>query len=108
MSTAPHSVVSSSTFQYILDAASKEYKKKTGQDLRTHPFATELEQCNSSDGVLELLQKQADALEETGTSDRTLMKWLNPTVHVLYTFSETIGEGISLVSLIILPYHYTP
>ena len=27
-----------------------------------------------------------------------LIKWLNPTVHVLYTFSEAIGAGLSLVS----------
>ncbi|KAH9989064.1 hypothetical protein BJV74DRAFT_885250 [Russula compacta] len=95
MSTASNLIAS--TFPYIFDAASKEYKKKTGQDLQTHPFAAELDRCNSPDGVSEILQKQAGALEETRTSGQTLMKWLNPTVHVLYTVSESIGEGVSLV-----------
>ncbi|KAH9996134.1 hypothetical protein BJV74DRAFT_987004, partial [Russula compacta] len=85
-----------STFQSIFDAASTEYERKTGQDLQNHSFAAELDHCNSPDAVLEILQRQADALEEAGMSDQTLMKWLNPTVHVLYTFSETIGEGVSI------------
>jgi len=88
----------SSTFQSIFDAASKEYEKKTGQDLQTHPLAAELDRCNSPDGVLHILQKQADAFDKTEKRDQTLMKWLNPTVHVLYTLSATIGEGVSKVS----------
>jgi len=87
-----------STFQSIFDAAFKEYEKKTGQDLQTHPFAAELDRCNSTDGVLDIFQKQADALDETAKCDQTLMKWLNPTVHVLYTLSATVGGGVSMVS----------
>jgi hypothetical protein len=31
-----------------------------------------------------------------------LTKWLDPTVKVLYTLSETLGEGVSLVCPVIL------
>lgn len=99
MSRACHPTVSFSTFQSIFDAASTEYERKTGKELRTHPLAVELDHCNSPDAVLEILQRQADALEEAGMFGQTLMKWLDPIVHVLYTLSETIGEGVSIVSL---------
>ena len=39
-----------------------------------------------------------DLSRSTSCDDDKLTKWLNPTVHVLYTFSEAIGAGISLVS----------
>jgi hypothetical protein len=98
MSASSSTTASYSTFRSIFHAASKEYKKKTGQDLRTHPLAVELHNCDSPDAVLELLQKQADALDDAGKSDQALMRWLDPTVHVLYMFSATLGEGIGLVS----------
>jgi hypothetical protein len=88
----------SSTFQSIFDAASKEYEKKTGQDLQMHSLAAELDRCNSPDGVLQILQKQADALDKTEKRDQTLMEWLNPTVHVLYSLSVIICGGVSMVS----------
>jgi hypothetical protein len=91
--------MSFSAFRSIFYAASKEYKKKTGKDLLTHPLAAELDNCDSPDTVLALLQKQADALEDSGKSHQTLMKWLNSTVHVLYMISVTLGEGIDLVSI---------
>jgi hypothetical protein len=75
---------------------SKQYEKKTGQDLQTHPLAAELNRCNSIDGVLDIFQKQADALDETAKRGQTLMKWLNPTVHVLHTLSATVGRSVSM------------
>lgn len=98
MSTASHTN-NFSTFQSIFDAAFQEYEKKTGQDLRAHPFAAQLDRCDSTDGVLDIFQKQADALNETGKCDQTLMKWLNPTVHLLHTLSATISGAVGVVSL---------
>jgi hypothetical protein len=89
----------SPTFQPIFDAASKQYEKKIGQDLRTHPFAAQFDHCNSPDAVLDIFQKQADVFDQAGNSDKTLVKWLNPTVRLLYMLSVTIAEGVSLVSL---------
>src|SRR5712671_4944409 len=91
--------LSVSTFQSIFDTASKEYQKKTGRNLRTHPLAAEFDHCNSPNAVLDIFQKQADALDRAGKSNQMLLKWLNPTVHLLYMFSATIAEGASLVSL---------
>ena len=31
------------------------------------------------------------------------MKWLDPMVHIVFTFSETLGEGIGLVRRFIRP-----
>ena len=98
MSTSNSTIVSFSTFRSIFHAASKEYRKKTGQDLRTHPLAAELDHCDSPDATSEILQNQANALDDAGKSDQTLMVWLNPTVNVLYMLSATLGEGVGLVS----------
>jgi hypothetical protein len=98
MSASSSTTASHSTFRSIFHAASKVYKKKTGQDLRTHPLAVELTNCDSPNTVLKLFQKQADALDDAGKSAQALMRWLNPTVHILYVFSATLGTGIGLVS----------
>jgi hypothetical protein len=100
MFMACHTTVPFSTFQSIFEGASKEYKKKTGQDLRTHPLAAELDQCNSPDGVLDIFRKQADALDRTEERDQTLVEWLDPVVHILYTLSATIGGSVGMVSFI--------
>jgi hypothetical protein len=31
------------------------------------------------------------------------MKWLDPIVHIVFTFSETLGEGIALVRRFVRP-----
>ena len=104
MSTACHSTAPFSTFQSIFDAALKEYEKKTGRDLRTHPLAAELDQCNSPDAVLDIFQKQADELDEIEERDQTSIRWLSPTVHVLYRLSATLGGDVGMVSrLEVLP-----
>ena len=99
MSTPSHANIPSSTFLSIFDAASNEYKTKTGQDLQTHPFADQLDSCDTADAILDVFQKQVDALNQARKSHQTLMKWLDPTVNVLLLFSATLGAGISLVSL---------
>ena len=79
----------------MLDAALAEYKKKTGKDLLAHPLATELQACKSVDGILDILQEKANALERSG--DQKLMRWIDPLVHVLYTFSDGPGDDVDLV-----------
>ena len=99
MSTTSHKAVPSSTFLSIFDAASIEYKKKTGQDLRTHPFVNKLDSCDCADAILAVFEKEVDALNQAQNSHQTLMKWLKPIVNVLFLFSATLGEGVGLVSL---------
>jgi hypothetical protein len=81
----------------MLDAALIKYKKKTGEDLQAIWLASELQTCKSVDSVLDILRDQADALERSG--DQNLMKWIDPLVHVLHTFSDALGDGVSLVRI---------
>jgi hypothetical protein len=78
----------------MLDAALVEYKRKTGDDLLAHWIATELQTCESVDAVLDKLRDQAKTFEQSG--DRKLMRWIDPLVHVLHTFSDALGDGIGL------------
>jgi hypothetical protein len=91
--------LSMSSFTNIFDAASNEYKKLTKHDLHTHPFAAVLDTCDSPEAVLNVFRDQACAFDEFCRGDDRLMKWLNPTVNIISTFSATLGEGIALVSV---------
>ncbi|KAF8268209.1 hypothetical protein EI94DRAFT_1206363 [Lactarius quietus] len=94
MSSPPQTAVPSSNFELMLGAALAEYTKKTGNDLLAHWLAAELKTCDSVDAVLDILRDQAKAFEQSG--DQKLMKWIDPLVHVLYTFSGALGDGISV------------
>ena len=83
----------------ILDVALNEYRKNTGKDLLSHPLAIELRHCNSVNGILAILQRQASTLEQLRDGNRGLMKWISPSVNILYSISETLGDGVSLVRL---------
>ena len=85
----------SSNFESMLDAALAEYKKTTGNDLLAHWLASELQTCESVDSVIDILRDQAKAFERS--DDQKLMKWIDPLVHVLHTFSDALGDGVSLV-----------
>ena len=95
-----HSTSSSSNnFQLIINDALNSYKKRTKKDLLSHPLATQLQTCNSPGDILAVLHQQVQGLDRSRSPDDRLTKWLDPTVNVLYTLSETLGEGVSLVSL---------
>jgi hypothetical protein len=88
---------SMSNFTSIFDAAAKEYKKLTKKDLHAHPFAAQLNKCDTPHAVLDIFRKQAQDFEEFIKGDDRLIAWLDPTVNILFTCSETIGEALSLV-----------
>jgi len=88
---------SSPNFQLILNNALKSYEKQTKHDLLLHPLAAQLQACQSPSSILVVLQQQVQQLDRSRATDDRLTKWLNPTVNVLYAFSETLGEGVSLV-----------
>ena len=90
---------SASNFAAIFDAASREYKSLTKKDLATHPLAAAIEGYNTPDSILNVFRKQASAFDKFCNGDDKLMEWLTPIVNILFTFSETLGEGTSLVSL---------
>ena len=89
-----HHTSACSNLQLILDNALKTYKKRTKKDLLKHPLADRLQACNSPSSILTVLQGQVQELNE---SQRSNMKWLDPTVNVLHTFSEILGEGVGSV-----------
>jgi len=88
--------LSTSNFAAIFDAASREYKSLTKQDLATHPLAAAIEGYNTPDSILNLFRKQASAFDKFRKGDDKLMEYLTPIVNILFTFSET---GVGLVSL---------
>jgi hypothetical protein len=96
ITTASSSVASN--FQLIFNNALKAYEKRTKKDLLTHPLAAELRDCNSPRKILAVLHRQAQGLVISIIAPRRLIKWLDPTVNVLYMLSETLEEGISMVS----------
>jgi hypothetical protein len=92
------SATPSTNFQLIFNNALKAYEKRTKKDLLAHPLAAELQKCNSPSAILAVLHQQAQGLDRSPSNDDRWTKWLDPTVNVLHTLSETLGEGVSLVS----------
>ncbi|KAI9432211.1 hypothetical protein H4582DRAFT_1821433, partial [Lactarius indigo] len=103
MSHSPLPSTSSSNFDAIFTTAFKAYKKRTGQDITSHPLAAQLKTCDSPDAILAVLRAQVEEFDQSRRDDERLTKWLNPTVNVLYAFSATLGEGVGLVSLLRMP-----
>ena len=79
----------------IFDTAFQAYKKNTGNDITTHPLATELQSSRSPDAVIAVLRNQVSVI---GQDSEGFLKRLIPTVNVLYEFSATLGEGVGLVN----------
>jgi fungal STAND N-terminal Goodbye domain len=89
---------STSNTQLIIDALA-DYAKITGVDLSKNPFAAALEQSNSPEAILELLQEREKAFKEYREGNRRLIICLSPAVKVLQAFSGILGEAVSLVSV---------
>ena len=97
--TAPSSSTSQSNFVSIFNAALESYKRKTKKDLASHPLLPSLQSCESPEAVLTVLRDQVPAFSQSQSCDDGLTKWVAPTVNVLYSFSETIGQGVGLVNI---------
>ena len=93
----PPATTSSSDIERIFDAALKSYKKKTKKDLKSHDLFKQFDKCDSPEAILAKFQAtHFDDPSQTGSDDR-LKRWLVPTLNVLCAFSDTLGEGVSLV-----------
>ena len=99
MSTVPSSSTSHSNFVSVLNAALETYKRRTKNDLASHPLLPSLQSCDSSEAILAVLREQIPAFCQSQNDDDGLTKWVTPTVNVLYSFSATIGGGIGLVGI---------
>ena len=94
---ATSSTSSTSNIRLITDAFEK-YVKITGIDLSKNPFATALEQSDSPEAILELLQEREKAFKEYREGSPRLINGLSPVVNVLQAFSGILGEAVGLVS----------
>ena len=87
---------SPSDINRIFETALKSYKKKTKKDLKDHDLFKQLENCDSPASILDKFQATQFDPSQTESDDR-LKRWLVPTLDVLCAFSDTLGEGVSLV-----------
>ena len=99
MSTEPSTSTLHANFVSVFNAALEEYKHKTKKDLASHPLLPFLESCDSPEAILTVLQDQIPVFSESQNGDDRLTKWVTPTVNVLYAFSDTLDQGIGLVSI---------
>ena len=97
MSNLPSPSTSRSNLDSIFNAALRAYKKKTGSDITSHPLATELQSCDSPDAILAVLRRQIPTPDQSNNGGETFAKCLIPTVNVLYTLSDALGDGVGLV-----------
>jgi hypothetical protein len=90
---------SSSSFQDLFNAALQDYENQTGTKLVEHPFARQLQACDSVDSINAMLQERAQIFRRFRGDDGKIMKSLKSSVDVLYTLSisTVLGEGIGLV-----------
>ncbi|KAF8490160.1 hypothetical protein F5888DRAFT_1136225 [Russula emetica] len=94
---AESKALSNSNYQHIFSVALESYKKRTGKDLASNPLLPRLENCNSPDAVIALLQEQIPGFDQSRSDNdsQRLSQWLNPTVNVIVAFSGTIGDFVS-------------
>jgi fungal STAND N-terminal Goodbye domain len=88
----------SSHLQSLFDAALQDYKTKTGIALDKHPFAEELQNCDSVDSVTTVLNSQTEAFNEFRQKDK-ILKPLKNTLSALYKLSAAakFGQDVGLV-----------
>jgi hypothetical protein len=91
MSHTRSTVSSSSNFQLIIENALKVYRKRTKTDLLLHPLAARIQTCDTPSDILAVLQEQLQGLDQSRSADDRWTKWLDPTIHVLLTFSGAVG-----------------
>jgi hypothetical protein len=89
----------SASFLLLYNSALQDYATQTGTNLVDHPFAKQLEKCESVDSISSLLQENLRPFLEFRREDGRIAKSLKCAVHVLYTLSTStvLGEGIGLV-----------
>jgi hypothetical protein len=97
---------STSNIRLIIDHALVDYAKTTGIDLSKNPIAVKLEQSNTSEAILELLQERENSFREYRDGDQRLISCLSPAVKVLHAFSGVLGEAASLVSVTHYPANF--
>ena len=102
MSSTGQAVSSTSNDQLFVNALA-DYAKTTGIDLSKSSFTSTLEQSNSPEAILQLLEGREKAFKEYRDENRRMIRHLSPTVKALQAFSGVLGEVVSLVSIAYRP-----
>ena len=91
MSHPRSTAISSSNFQITIINALKVYQRRTKNELLLHPLAGQLQAYNSPSDIFAVLQQQVRGLDQSRNGDDRWTKWLDPTINVLLTFSQSVG-----------------
>ena len=86
-------------FAQVFSEALESYRRKTKEDLASHPLLPSLQQCKSSEDFLSVLQEQIPTSDQSQNRDHEIFKWVIPIVKVLNAFSDTIGQVVGLVNI---------
>ena len=97
----------SASFVLLYNAALQDYTTQTGTNLVDHPFAKQLQNCESVDSISSLLQENVRIFREFRTEDGKIIKSFKCAVNVLYTLSNStvLGASIGLVRPMVFPFH---
>jgi hypothetical protein len=85
-----------SSFQILFNTALQDYQNQTGNSLIDHPFAKQLESCDSVGSITTILQENAEIFHDFRGDDGKLIKSMKYSVNILYILS-TNTAGIGLV-----------
>ena len=96
MSQVPSTATSSTNFETIFTTALEEYKKRTKEDISSHPLAAQLQSCESPSAILAVLRSQVQAFDKSQSTNEKLTEWLDSTVNVLYAFSVVLGDALAV------------
>ncbi len=97
MSSTTQATPSTSNIQIIIGTALADYTEITGTELSKTPFAIALEQSNSPEVILQLLQEREKAFKEYRDGNRGLIKCVSFAVKLIQPFSGIIREALSQV-----------
>jgi hypothetical protein len=94
------SETSPSNFEPLFNKALTKYIQKSGDILRDHPLASQIDSCKSAESFLAIFQEQAEKFEEHKKGDSKLVEWLRHLVDGLLVLSnsgvvETAAELVS-------------
>ena len=95
MSSPP---IPSPDFRSIFDAALDGYTRQTGMDLTKHTSANDLQNCDTSDAILQLFQDREKTFKVHQDKYRKLITCLRPVIEIVHTFSGSLSEVATLVS----------
>lgn len=102
-SSTPHPIYwTHSPYNYsnVIRTALRSYRRITKNDLISHRLTARFQRYDSPATILAVLQEQAGQLDRSRGSEESLVKLLDQTVIVLYTFSQMLEDCTSGVNVL--------